>query len=123
MAMSEEQHPVLVVEDDPDIREVTIQLLEDLGYQTRAAENGQQALGMLRTMEPLPCLILLDLMMPIMNGWQVLEALKEEPKLAHIPVVVMSAVADISATTLNVAAYLRKPASYDQLIQILKHHC
>ncbi len=114
---------VLLVEDDHDIREVTLQVLQDLEYRPVAAENGQQALNMLRTMDELPCLVLLDLMMPIMNGWQLLDILRSDNRLSQVPVVVMSAVVDFSADTLDVAGYLRKPATYDQVHEILKQNC
>lgn len=123
MAPFAKEHLILVVEDDPDIREVTVQVLEDLNYKVLAAENGQQALTLLQEMPQLPCLILVDLMMPIMNGWQLLEAMAKDERLAPIPAVVMSAVTETYTTQLNVAAYLRKPASYEQLMTVLEQHC
>lgn len=123
MASLAREHLILVVEDDPDIREVTIQVLEDLDYKVLAAENGQQALALLQEMPQLPCLILVDLMMPVMNGWQLLEAMAKDERLASIPAVVMSAVTESYTTQLNVAAYLRKPASYEQLVTVLEQHC
>src|SRR5690349_4088262 len=78
--------PVLVVEDDADIRESVCQILEDEGFPTVGACNGKEALATLRTMEPLPRLILLDLMMPIMNGWEFYELISRDMQITSITV-------------------------------------
>src|SRR5688572_27353229 len=82
---------ILLVEDDNDVREAIAEGLEDAGYQVFAAENGQEALDYLGSAPQLPSLILLDLMMPTMDGWQFHEQLSHHPRCAHIPVVVLSA--------------------------------
>ncbi len=82
---------VLVVEDDALIREAVVELLECEGFEAVAAWNGADALRRLRRHEIAPALILLDLMMPVMNGWQFRAAQLADPELAAIPVVVMSA--------------------------------
>src|SRR5690349_16993945 len=81
---------VLVVDDDADIRETVSLILEDEGYEVQSAQDGAAALGVLRA-GPLPDVILLDLMMPVMNGWQFREQQTRDPRLAAIPVVVLSA--------------------------------
>jgi two-component system response regulator CpxR len=81
---------VLVVDDDDATREVIAELLRDEGYEVACAENGVAALREIR-MEHSPDLVLLDLMMPVMSGWEVLEQLQESDRLSQIPVVVVSA--------------------------------
>src|SRR5689334_21109236 len=113
--------PVLVVEDDTDIRESVCQILEDEGFPTVGACNGKEALTMLRTMAPLPRLILLDLMMPIMNGWEFYELISRDKSVSFIPVVVMSAQeTDVYAGSLRL---LRKPLALDQLLSTVNEIC
>ena len=76
---------ILVVDDDPDIRDSLREVLEDEGYGTSCVANGREALDFLRSGKR-PCVILLDLMMPVMDGWQFLEEQKRDPALAAIPV-------------------------------------
>jgi CheY-like chemotaxis protein len=85
-----EKPTVLVVDDDRDVRESVAAVLEDAGYDVELAENGAQALACLRRGRP--DLMVLDLMMPIMSGWEVLEVLREEPELGDVHVLVLSAV-------------------------------
>ena len=82
---------ILVVEDDDDIREGVCDILRHEGYEVREAEHGKRALELLETMAGKPCLVLLDLMMPIMNGPELLQVLEETHRLASLPVVVVSA--------------------------------
>src|SRR5687767_6429158 len=86
-------HTVLVVEDDPDIRELVTEVLGQAGYRVAEAENGQVALDFLRGHDG-PCIVLLDLMMPVLSGPELLEIMAEDERLAMLPVVVVSAVAD-----------------------------
>lgn len=123
MNSSAKEHVVLIVEDDASLRETLILILEELDYQAVAAENGQQALARLHEMDTLPCIILLDLMMPVMNGWQFLEAMEKDAALARVPVVVMSAVAETSVESLKVAGHLTKPTTYDQLVAVVQQNC
>lgn len=116
-------HHVLVVEDNPDLRDVTTQLLEMAGCRVTSAENGLQALQRLREMECLPRLILLDLFMPVMDGWTFLRELQKDEKLAALPVIVMSAAADSARSSLDVTECLTKPVSYQQLTTTVKQHC
>jgi CheY-like chemotaxis protein len=113
--------PVLVVEDDIGIRESVCQILEDEGFPTVSACNGKEALATLRTLEPAPRLILLDLMMPIMNGWEFYELISRDKSVSSIPVVVMSAQeTDAYAGTLRL---LRKPLALDKLLLTVNEFC
>lgn len=111
---------VLVVDDDPDICEVTQMILESRGYRVVTAENGAEALRKLRAGED-PCLILLDLMMPYMNGIQFRDEQIRDPALASIPVVLLSASGDV--TTRAAAAGLeglRKPIDLAVLLDTVE---
>src|SRR3954470_23175677 len=81
---------VLVVDDDQDIREALCDLLADAGYRAASVANGKEALIYLKSGE-LPCVILLDLMMPVMDGWEFRRQQQGDPRLSKIPVVVITA--------------------------------
>ena len=81
---------MLVVDDDQDVREVVQQALELGDHLTAIASDGRSALDWLRH-HPLPSLMLLDLMMPVMDGWQVLEHLREDERLSRLPIVILTA--------------------------------
>src|SRR5262249_6405268 len=81
---------VLLVDDDPDLLDVTSFVLENEGIVVETARNGQEALALLRAGR-LPRLVLLDLMMPVMNGWEFLAEVAKDPELDAIPVVVLTA--------------------------------
>jgi CheY-like chemotaxis protein len=83
---------ILVVEDNDDIRDLLVQVLDEEGYEVDCAENGKEALEKLAARPSDPSLVLLDLMMPTMNGWEFLEARKKDPTLAIHKIVTMSAV-------------------------------
>jgi len=108
---------VLVVEDDTDIREVLIQILLDAGYEVTGAANGSEALQSLRD-SPEFGLIILDLMMPVMDGWQFSTQRSLEPALTNIPVVVLSASVhlDQHAAAIGAASYLKKPIQLETLL-------
>jgi CheY-like chemotaxis protein len=82
---------VLVVEDDEDVRDCILQVLNGEGYDAQVAENGKEGLEKLQSM-PVPTLVLLDLMMPSMNGWEFLDAQKSDPKLHGHKIVTISAI-------------------------------
>lgn len=116
---------ILVVEDDPDLRETTRDILELEGFRASTAENGEEALKVLQEMK-LPCLILLDLMMPVMDGWEFLEAFKNEHKdlFGKIPVVVVSAVADLTGVQQEYRCHvMNKPADVQQLVSLARQYC
>jgi|SRR5579859_547565 len=86
-----QRRAVLVVDDDDDIRGAVQEVLEGEGYRTLGASNGKEALDVLRTSANLPALVLLDLMMPEMDGWELLVRMDEDPTLHQVPVALMSA--------------------------------
>jgi two-component system, cell cycle sensor histidine kinase and response regulator CckA len=106
---------LLVIEDDADIREALDGLLSMEGFRVTGCSNGREALDWLR-MSPKPDLILLDLMMPVMDGWQFRVAQKDDPELATIPVLALSADSTAKAAAIDAEAYLKKPVDYDTLI-------
>jgi CheY-like chemotaxis protein len=112
---------ILVVEDDFDIREALIQILDAEGYPVAGASNGQEALQYLRANEH-PRLILLDLMMPIMDGWQFRVEQQRDPTLSSIPVVVISADASVQqkAASIDAAGFLKKPIDLDILLDTIR---
>jgi signal transduction histidine kinase len=110
---------VLVVEDDRDIRETLTTLLGSDGYLVGACANGREALETLRRGRPTD-VILLDLMMPIMDGWEFRVRQKEDPRLASIPVLVLSADGTPKATAIDADGYLRKPIDYAALIRTIE---
>ena len=114
---------VLVVEDDIDIQQALSRILEAEGYAVARAENGRTALAHLEGPDR-PCLILLDLMMPVMDGWQFRSELKRDPALASIPVVILSAHTQADPTgTLDAASYLKKPIDLDRLLATVRRFC
>jgi CheY-like chemotaxis protein len=115
---------LLLVEDDADTRDALSQELRSAGYTVHSAANGQEALGQLRAGPP-PDLIVLDLMLPGMNGWEFRAQQRRDPVLAAIPVVVVSAIPDVrhSASGLEAAAYLQKPIVGDELLAAVREHC
>lgn len=115
---------VLIVDDDDGFRSVLMELLQGFGYDVLCAENGLVALELLRR-GLRPCLILLDLMMPKMNGWEFLECQRQEPALAHIPVAILSGVdrLDAKAASLGVSTLLRKPVELDTLLEVVARNC
>jgi CheY-like chemotaxis protein len=112
---------VLIVEDDPDLRAMIDQLLFLEGFDTITAENGLIALDVLKRV-PRPHVILLDLMMPVMDGWRFREQQRRDAELADIPVVVLSAVTE-RATNFDAVALLAKPLNFDRLVNVVKAHC
>ena len=114
---------VLVVEDDPDVRSMISILLGLEGYDVSSAENGQEALDLLHAGQR-PQLILLDLMMPVMNGWQFRAAQVRDPELADIPAVVISGGDRIAEHTraLGATDYLRKPIDLDVLLATVQRY-
>ena len=110
---------VLVVDDDRDLRDLLAAVLSSAGYDVLTAENGAAALSVLRTV--LPDLIVLDLMMPVMNGWQFREAQMALPDYARIPVVCLSGhhAARQQANSLGIEASVVKPFEIDDLLQVV----
>lgn len=114
---------VLVVDDDVDIREALEQVLAEEGYRVVTAANGHEALERLR--EVSPRLILLDLSMPVMSGFQFREAQRADAELAKIPTVAMSAGDRLGEKTagMQLAACLSKPLRLDELLALVGRYC
>lgn len=110
---------ILLVEDDRSIRDVLRGILEEEGYAVTIAENGKRALEFLRS-GGVPDLIVLDLRMPIMDGWQFRAEQKADPVLAAIPVLAISADGSAKAAAIDAAAYLRKPLSTGAMIEAIR---
>ncbi len=115
---------ILIVDDDADVREMLGQFFAIEGYAVATAGNGREALEQLRRAEHLADLILLDLMMPVMDGWQFRLEQQRDPRLASIPVVVLSAVynARERAALLGAVDYMQKPVEFDKLIETAERH-
>ncbi len=112
---------ILIVEDERDIRETLQEALELEGYVVYSAANGRDAIERLDTI-PRPCLILLDLMMPVMTGWQFLEVQKRDARIAPIPVVIVTAAAGKVASE-DIAGLLRKPIAMEVLLKVVEQYC
>ena len=111
-----ERRDVLIVDDDPDIRDAVGECLRYEGYDVHSATDGRDALDRLEY-GLRPAVILLDLMMPVLNGFDVLEALKNRPEWKSIPVVIVSANRGYEAEDLSGAvSILRKPVNVDRLL-------
>jgi CheY-like chemotaxis protein len=114
---------VLVVEDDLDARESLCALLETEGYSVRSASHGKEALRILR--ESGACIVVLDIFMPVMNGFEFLLEKSRDPDLAKLPVVVVSADAAAArrASGGGVTAALTKPVDHERLLALIRDHC
>jgi CheY-like chemotaxis protein len=110
---------ILVVEDDDDIRDSIGVILEDEGYCVALAEDGQTALDLLEDL-PRPCLLLVDLVMPRLDGWTLMKVLSKDDRLATIPVVVLSAAHDPKVTGQR---FVKKPIELGLLLRIVQEHC
>jgi CheY-like chemotaxis protein len=112
---------VLIVEDDDITREMLATILQAEGYMTDSVANGREALAYLSA-QAAPDLILLDLLMPVMNGWEFRAAQAADPRLASIPVVVVSATEQAATETeppLQPTAHLRKPITVEELLDVV----
>jgi CheY-like chemotaxis protein len=110
---------ILVVDDDPDIRESIADVLGDEGYNVRVAANGREALAELQARAP--CMVVLDLMMPIMDGWQVASSMERDPRWTQIPVCIVSAWAERAPASAR--CVLSKPLSLQQLLDVVLKQC
>lgn len=117
-------HRVMVVDDDPDILDALQEVLAEDGYKVVVACNGHDAFRELQN-GTMPHLILLDLMMPVMDGWQFRALQKRDPVLSRIPVVVLSAYRRPrreEADPLDAVAYLPKPVKLDELLNTVRRY-
>ncbi len=119
-----DHRPILVVDDDDDLRETLGELLSEEGYDARCFENGRAALEFLRTADggAAPRLILLDLMMPEMNGWQFRAEQLRDASLSAIPVVVMTASRSLGDHPIDASEVLYKPIGLDQLLEAVERN-
>jgi CheY-like chemotaxis protein len=111
---------VLLVEDHPDVRDMMSLALQFAGHRVITAANGQDALELLR--HERPCVILLDLMMPVMDGWQFTAALDQDCAARQVPLIVISALTDV-ATRIPAAAHLAKPVDIDKMLELVDQYC
>jgi CheY-like chemotaxis protein len=119
-----EKRRVLVVDDDGDFRESLSEALEIAGYAATGVANGAEAMATLQSGVHID-LILLDLLMPVMNGWQFCKAKQDEPAFAAIPVIAMSAAVSKDPKSpyyLDVEDHLAKPIEIEQLLTIMRSH-
>lgn len=113
-------HTVLVVEDEEDLREMMREALELNGYSVATAEDGHQALERLASIEQL-CLVLMDLLMPGMNGWDFFQELRRRAEHDHVPVVVYSSIANRAPD--GVTRILQKPLTFGELLSTVREYC
>ncbi len=120
MATAAPRRSVLVVEDEEDIRAAVAEILEGEGFEVVIAANGREALDELKHMAR-PCLILLDLMMPVMNGHEFLASIRDRPRLSTVPVLVLTAVSTEAPP--GAQALLRKPFIVEELLEAVQRLC
>ena len=122
-AMGQTQPDVLVVDDDPDIRHLLSSVLTLEGYAVASASNGEEALSQLRSM-PGARLILLDLRMPVMDGWEFRAEQSRDPALRSIPVVLLSGDGDLeqAAASFDATSVLKKPFDLEELLVVVQRY-
>ncbi len=112
-----------MIDDEHTAREAAARILRSEGYEPVLAASGEEGLRWLREAQAMPCAVVLDVMMPVMDGWSVLSAFKLHPATADIPVIVATALEDQDiAWALGAAAYLMKPVERERLADVL-HKC
>jgi DNA-binding response OmpR family regulator len=111
---------VLVVDDDDALRDIVAEAIADAGFAVDQAENGQVALDKMRAAAP--CVVLLDLMMPIKDGWQVVTEMGADPALAGVPICVITA-QDRTPPPAGVACLLKKPVTLAELVAAVSTFC
>jgi two-component system response regulator MprA len=115
---------VLIVDDDYAIRQMLQEVMEDAGYRVSTAENGAQALELLKAAAP-PRVILLDLMMPVMTGWEFYREQQSDARLAAVPVIILSARPSIDREgfAMAVAGFVPKPMNVEHLLMLVERYC
>lgn len=111
---------LLVIEDEDGLRESLVEIINFDGYKTNSASNGKEALDLLKVI-PKPCLILLDMMMPVMNGRAFLDAIATDEILSTIPVIIVSAFDN--PNTKGAIGVLQKPVDWEALMKIISQYC
>ena len=118
---------IVIVEDDRAIRETLQQLIESQGYGVRTACNGEEALALLKVLDT-PCLILTDLMMPVMNGYEFIQLASQTHTIATIPIVIVSATPKesdlkVMSESGKIKGLIKKPFDCDYLMKVVVEHC
>jgi two-component system, chemotaxis family, chemotaxis protein CheY len=112
---------ILLIEDDRAIRETIRQALEMEGFSVLTAEHGREGLAVLNNPSNKPSLILLDLMMPVMNGWEFMDALENDPSIPRPPIIITSAVRDRPELQ-RAVEFLSKPIELEILLEAIQKH-
>jgi CheY-like chemotaxis protein len=114
--------PVLIVDDDPDVRRMIQLLLETSGYQTMSASNGAEALE--RIHECRPCVVLLDMVMPVMDGFEFRRLQLNDPEISEVPVICLTAHYEPGQVTTQLKApCLQKPPHFPQILDAVGAKC
>lgn len=113
-------HTVLVVEDERELREMMCDALELNGYTVIAAEHGRDALEKLTAIDNL-CLVILDLVMPVMDGWEFVSKMRAQSELATVPVVVYTSA--VGQAPSGVTRVIQKPMMFDRLLSVVRDYC
>ena len=113
---------IMVIEDERDSRTYLVQLLRLEGFKVVAYPNGAEALNYLGRSAP-PCIIILDMRMPVMDGPQFRSAMLQDPRLANIPVVVVTAAEPQAAAGLSAVRVFKKPVDVDALLATIRQNC
>jgi DNA-binding response OmpR family regulator len=121
-ARSEARAPVLIVEDDADLRDMMAQFFLLEGFNPKTVSNGREALEYLHQGQR-PAVILLDLMMPVMDGWEFRRHQQGDPQVAKVPVIVLSALDRTRVGDLGEAAFMKKPLDFDRLLELVRRYC
>jgi two-component system chemotaxis response regulator CheY len=122
LAAQKHRRTILVIEDDAGIRESLVECLATEGFDVLPATNGVDGLARLRARRP--NLVVLDLVMPVMNGAEFLDAVSRDAALADVPVLLMTAAMPPPGATLpRVSGYLAKPFELDELLEAVERHC
>ncbi len=114
---------ILVIDDDRELCEGLAEYLSLQGYAVQCATNGREALRLLADSQNRPALVLLDLMMPVLDGWGFLAARRRDPQLADLPVVILSGCHDVTqkARDAGAVAVVRKPVEPRALLRVIEH--
>ena len=121
MNTAEPCREVLIVEDDEGVRDTLKLYLELIGYHVSTATNGKEGLDLLKKNSK-PCIILLDLMMPVMNGWQFIDSIQKDPVLASIPIAIVTAFSD-RTEGIHANAVLKKPIDVESMLKVVHQYC
>lgn len=113
---------VLVIEDTEDLRELFMEVLRQDGYRVLGAADGREGLDILRAQGEDPCLVLLDMMMPVMDGQAFLDTLDTTHHLAPLPIVVVSA-GTTEASVRGATGFIKKPVAPNVLLAIVREYC